>query len=156
MCFVGRSSQTSDFCSDCQWNRNQQNLLIENVFLISENNSYKGMYTDFKTPFFFKKKKVELSLGLFHIRFLPTIKIQWKIFLILKRLGHLQKVILFSNVVHHKCNIFYMKLVQYNECLISIVDTDGTWASVAIVLTKHPGDNSYSIHNNQIFDILSF
>ena len=27
-----------------------------------------------------------------------------------------------------------MKLVQYNECLISIVDTDGTWASVAIVI----------------------
>ena len=51
VCFVGRSSQTSDFCGDCQWNRNQQNLLIENVFLISENNSYKGMYTDFKTPF---------------------------------------------------------------------------------------------------------
>ena len=36
-----------------------------------------------------------------------------------------QNVILFSNVVHYKCNIFYMKLVQYNECLISIVDADG-------------------------------
>ena len=24
-----------------------------------------------------------------------------------------------------KYNIFFMKLVQYNECLISIVDTDG-------------------------------
>ena len=23
------------------------------------------------------------------------------------------------------CAIFYMKLVQYNECLVSIVDTDG-------------------------------
>ena len=44
-----------------------------------------------------------------------------------KQLGpfFFQNVILFSNVVHHKCNIFYMKLVQYNECLISIVDTDG-------------------------------
>ena len=36
-----------------------------------------------------------------------------------------QNVILFSNLVHHKCYIFYMKLVQYNECLISIVDADG-------------------------------
>ena len=36
-----------------------------------------------------------------------------------------QNVILFPNVVHHKCNIFYMKLVQYNECLINIVDADG-------------------------------
>ena len=23
------------------------------------------------------------------------------------------------------CNIFYVKLAQYNECLVSIVDTDG-------------------------------
>ena len=43
-----------------------------------------------------------------------------------KRLGHFLKyVILFRNVVHHKCDIFCMKLVQYNECLVSIVDTDG-------------------------------
>ena len=46
--------------------------------------------------------------------------------IIIKRLGNFfQNVILFSNVVHHKCNIFYMQLVQYNECLISIVDADG-------------------------------
>ena len=46
--------------------------------------------------------------------------------LTLKRLGHFfQNVILFSNVVHYKCNIFHMKLVQYNECLISILDADG-------------------------------
>ena len=36
------------------------------------------------------------------------------------------------------CNIFYIKLVQYNECLVSIVNTDGTRASVATVLTMHP------------------
>ena len=43
-----------------------------------------------------------------------------------KRLGHfLKNVILFCNVVHHKYDIFYMKLVQYNECLVNIVDTDG-------------------------------
>ena len=36
-----------------------------------------------------------------------------------------QSVILFSNVVHHKCHIFYIKFVQHNECLVSIVDTDG-------------------------------
>ena len=43
-----------------------------------------------------------------------------------KWLGHFFKnVILFRNVVHHKCDILYMKLVQYNECLVSIVDTDG-------------------------------
>ena len=49
-----------------------------------------------------------------------------EIVLTLKRLGQFfQNVILFSNLVHHKCNIFYMKLVQYNECLISIVDADG-------------------------------
>ena len=42
----------------------------------------------------------------------------------LKRLGlFFQNVTLFPNVVHHKCNVF-MKLVQYNECLISIVGTD--------------------------------
>ena len=47
--------------------------------------------------------------------------------LTLKRQGHFffQNVILFSNVVHHKSNIFYMKLVQYNEYWISIVDADG-------------------------------
>ena len=46
--------------------------------------------------------------------------------LTLKRLGHFFKnVILFHNVVLHKCDIFYMKLVQYNECLVSILDTDG-------------------------------
>ena len=40
--------------------------------------------------------------------------------------GHFFKnVILFCDIVHHKCDIFYMKLVQYNECLVSIVDTDG-------------------------------
>ena len=33
-------------------------------------------------------------------------------------LGHFffKTVILFRNVVQHKCDIFYMKLVQYNEC----------------------------------------
>ena len=36
-----------------------------------------------------------------------------------------QNVISFSDAVHFMCNIFYMKLVQYNECLVSIVDTDG-------------------------------
>ena len=46
--------------------------------------------------------------------------------LTLKRLGHFfQNVISFSDAVHLICNIFYMKLVQYNECLISIVDADG-------------------------------
>ena len=42
-----------------------------------------------------------------------------------KQLGHfLKNVILFRNDVHHKCDISHMKLVQYNECLVSIVDTD--------------------------------
>ena len=46
--------------------------------------------------------------------------------LTLKWLGHFfQNVISFSDAVHLMCNIFYMKLVQYNECLVSIVDTDG-------------------------------
>ena len=47
--------------------------------------------------------------------------------LTLKRLGHFfQNVISFSNV-HHKWNIFIWnyETVQYNECLFSIVDTDG-------------------------------
>ena len=35
-----------------------------------------------------------------------------------------QNVILFSDAVLLMCNIFYMKLVQYNECLVSIVDAD--------------------------------
>ena len=52
--------------------------------------------------------------------------VAFEIDLTLKRLVHFfQNVILFSNLVHHKCNIFYMKLVQCNECLISIVDADG-------------------------------
>ena len=46
--------------------------------------------------------------------------------LTLKWLGHFfQNVILFSNVVQHQCNIFYMNLVQCNGCLASIVYTDG-------------------------------
>ena len=46
--------------------------------------------------------------------------------LTLKWLGHFfQNVISLSDAVHLVCNIFYMKLVQYNECLVSIVDTDG-------------------------------
>ena len=46
--------------------------------------------------------------------------------LTLKRLGHFfLNVISFSDAVHLMWNIFYMKLVQYNECLISIVDADG-------------------------------
>ena len=49
-------------------------------------------------------------------------------------------LVLFSNVIHHKCNIFYVKLVQYNECLISIADTDGlcfsTRAPVAIARAR--------------------
>ena len=46
--------------------------------------------------------------------------------LTIKRLGQFFKnVFFFRNVVHHKCDIFYMKLVQYNESLVSIVDTDG-------------------------------
>ena len=36
-----------------------------------------------------------------------------------------QTVNSFSDAVHFMCNIFYMKLVQYNECVVSIVDTDG-------------------------------
>ena len=36
-----------------------------------------------------------------------------------------KNVILFCNVVYHKCDIFYMTLVQYNEYLVSIMDTDG-------------------------------
>ena len=47
--------------------------------------------------------------------------------LTLKRIGHFfQNVISFSNV-HHKWNIFIWnyETVQYNECLFSIVDTDG-------------------------------
>ena len=44
--------------------------------------------------------------------------------LTLKRLGHFFKnVILFRDINHHKCDVFYM--VQYNECLVSIVDSDG-------------------------------
>ena len=46
--------------------------------------------------------------------------------LTLKWLGHFfQNVISFYDAVHLICNIFYMKLVWYNECLVSIVDTDG-------------------------------
>ena len=41
-------------------------------------------------------------------------------------IGHFfQNVISFSDAVRLMCNIFYMKLVQYNECLVSIVGTDG-------------------------------
>ena len=36
-----------------------------------------------------------------------------------------QKVVLFRNVVRHKCDIFMWKLLKYNQCLVSIVDTDG-------------------------------
>ena len=54
-----------------------------------------------------------------------------------RRLGHFFKnVILFRNVVHRKCDIFYMKLVQYNECLVSIVDTGG-------LVLQHQGINSH-------------
>ena len=35
------------------------------------------------------------------------------------------------------CNIFYMNLVQYNGCLVSIVDTDG-------LVLKHQGISSHS------------
>ena len=46
--------------------------------------------------------------------------------LTLKWLGHFfQNVISFADAVHPMCNIFYMKLVQNNEYLVSIVDTDG-------------------------------
>ena len=49
--------------------------------------------------------------------------------LTLKWLGHFfffQNVISFSDGDHLMCNIHsYMKLVQHNECLVSIVDTDG-------------------------------
>ena len=46
--------------------------------------------------------------------------------LTLKWLGHfVQHVISFSDAVHLMRNIFYMKLVQFNECLVSIVETDG-------------------------------
>ena len=34
------------------------------------------------------------------------------------------------------CNIFYMKLVQYNECLVSVVDTG--------LVLLHQGISSYS------------
>ena len=34
-------------------------------------------------------------------------------------------MISFFDAVHLMCNIFYMKLVQYNECLVNNVDTDG-------------------------------
>ena len=34
-------------------------------------------------------------------------------------------MISFSDAVHLMYNIFYVKLVQYNEYLVSIVDTDG-------------------------------
>ena len=58
--------------------------------------------------------------------------------LTLKWLGHFfQNVISFSDAVHLMCNIFYMKLVLYNESLVSIVATD------ALVL-KHQGINSHS------------
>ena len=46
--------------------------------------------------------------------------------LTLKWLGHFfQNVISFSDAVHFMCNIFFIKLVQYNKCLVSIVGTDG-------------------------------
>ena len=35
-----------------------------------------------------------------------------------------QNVISYSDGDHLMCNIF-MKLIQYNECLVNIVDTDG-------------------------------
>ena len=47
-----------------------------------------------------------------------------------------KNVILFRNVVHHKCDIFYMKLAQYNECLVSIVDTDD-------LVLQHQGISSH-------------
>ena len=47
-------------------------------------------------------------------------------FLTIKWLGHFfQNMISFSYAVHLMYNIFYMKLVQYNEFLVSIVDIDG-------------------------------
>ena len=50
----------------------------------------------------------------------------WPSLLALKWLGHFfQNVISFSDAVHLMCYIFYMKLVQYNEYLVSIVNTDG-------------------------------
>ena len=48
------------------------------------------------------------------------------VWLTLKWQGHFfQNVISFSDAVHLMCNILYMKLLQYNERLVSIVGTDG-------------------------------
>ena len=56
----------------------------------------------------------------------PDGRYRWVFVLTLKWLGHFfNNVISFRNVIHHKCDIFYMKLIQYNERLVSIVDTDG-------------------------------
>ena len=38
---------------------------------------------------------------------------------------HFFQNIFYFVMLFAKCNIFYMKLVQYNERLINIVDTDG-------------------------------
>ena len=46
--------------------------------------------------------------------------------LTLKWLGHIfSKCDFISDAVHLMWNNFDMKLVQYNECLVSIVDADG-------------------------------
>ena len=46
--------------------------------------------------------------------------------LTLKWLGYFfQNMISLFDAVHLMCNIFFYETGQYNECLVSIVDTDG-------------------------------
>ena len=64
--------------------------------------------------------------------------------LTLKRLGHFfQNVILFSNVVHYKCNIFFVwnwsnTMNVYSALWMLMAWCFSTRASVATVLTTHP------------------
>ena len=48
-----------------------------------------------------------------------------------------QNVILFSNIVPYNCDIFCLKLAQYNEYSVSTVDTGG-------LVLQHQGISSYN------------
>ena len=64
-----------------------------------------------------------------------SLKFLW--LLTFKPLGHFFNVFLFPIVVHYKCNILYETGHQYNEYLLSTVDTDD-------LVIQHQGINSHS------------
>ena len=77
-----------------------------------------------------------------YIFMLPEIIQGYNIYIWNNKSSFFQYVILCSSVVvGYKCNIFYMKLIQYNGYLVSNVDIDGlvlsTRASVATVLSMN-------------------